>query len=217
MPASYADRLYRTRRKALVAHLRERGITNERVLRAIQEVPRHAFVEPAFQERAYEDEALPIGKNQTISQPFTVAYQTSLLDPQPDERILEVGTGSGYQAAVLSEMGAQVFSVERHRDLLQRAERALRKLDYRIRTRHTDGTQGWPGMSPYHGIIVTAGAASVPDPLLEQLRPDGGRLVIPVGEEGNHIMRRIVRTDADTYEKESLDAFRFVPLVEEEE
>lgn len=216
MPSSYADRLYRTRRQALVDHLRERGIANERVLRAIQKVPRHAFVEPAFQERAYEDEALPIGKNQTISQPFTVAYQTSLLDPQPGERILEVGTGSGYQAAVLCEMGAKVFSVERHRALLQRAKRTLQQLDYRIRTRHADGTKGWPGMSPYHGIIVTAGAVSVPDPLLDQLRPDGGRLVIPVGKEEAHIMQRIVRTGEDIYEQESLDAFRFVPLVGEE-
>jgi len=215
MPSSYADRLYRTRRQALVDHLRERGITNERVLQAIQQVPRHAFVEPAFQERAYEDEALPIGNSQTISQPFTVAYQTSLLDPQPGERILEVGTGSGYQAAVLCEMEAQVFSVERHRALLQRAKRRLKRLGYRVRTRHTDGTQGWPGMSPYHGIIVTAGAMSVPEPLPEQLRPDGGRLVIPVGEEGAHIMQRIVRTDEDTYERESFDAFRFVPLVKE--
>lgn len=216
MPRSYADRLYSTRRKALVKHLRERGITNERVLRAIEAVPRHAFVEPAFQERAYEDEALPIGNNQTISQPFTVAYQTSLLDPQPGERILEIGTGSGYQAAVLCEMEAQVFSVERHRALLQRAKRKLQGLGYRVRTRHADGTQGWPGMSPYHGIIVTAGAESVPDPLLGQLRPDRGRLVIPVGKQGAHIMQRIVRTDEDTYERESFDAFRFVPLVDEE-
>lgn len=215
MPASYADRLYRTRRRALVDHLRERGISNERVLRAIEAVPRHAFVEPAFQERAYEDEALPIGRSQTISQPFTVAYQTSLLDPQPGERILEVGTGSGYQAAVLCEMEAQVFSVERHKALLERAKRMLKQLHYRVRTRHTDGTQGWPGLSPYHGILVTAGAQEVPQPLLDQLRPDGGRLIIPVGPEGEHVMHRIVRTDADTYERETLGTFRFVPLVPE--
>jgi protein-L-isoaspartate(D-aspartate) O-methyltransferase len=215
MPTSYTDRLYRTRRRALVDHLRERGISNERVLRAIEAVPRHVFVEPAFQERAYEDEALPIGRSQTISQPFTVAYQTSLLDPQPGERILEVGTGSGYQAAVLCEMEAQVFSVERHKALLERAKRTLKQLGYRVRTRHTDGTLGWPGLAPYHGILVTAGAQEVPQPLLDQLRPDGGRLIIPVGPEGEHVMHRIVRTDEDTYERETLGTFLFVPLVSE--
>jgi protein-L-isoaspartate(D-aspartate) O-methyltransferase len=213
MSASYTDRLYRTRRADLVEHLQERGITNERVLDAIKAVPRHAFVEPAFQERAYKDEALPIGRNQTISQPFTVAYQTSLLNPQPGERILEVGTGSGYQAAVLCEMGAQVFSVERHEALLERAKRTLKELDYRVRTRHADGTKGWRGLAPYHGILVTAGAESVPEPLLEQLRPGGGRLVIPVGPKGQHVMHRIVRTDEDTYERETFNTFRFVPLV----
>ncbi|MES3629465.1 MAG: protein-L-isoaspartate(D-aspartate) O-methyltransferase [Longimonas sp.] len=217
MASTYDDRLNRSRRRALVAHLCERGIDNERVLRAIEQVPRHAFVEPAFKERAYEDEALPIGQSQTISQPFTVAYQTSLLNPQPGERILEVGTGSGYQAAVLCEMGAQVFSIERHKALLQRAKRKLRALDYNVRTRHGDGTEGWRGMSPFHGIIVTAGAEEVPEPLLDQLHEEGGRLVIPVGAAGSHTMKRIVRTGPDTYERESLDAFRFVPLVNEDE
>lgn len=217
MSSTYSDRLYRARRTALVRHLRDRGITNERVLRAMQRVPRHTFVEPAFEERAYEDEALPIGHSQTISQPFTVAYQTSLLDPQQGERILEVGTGSGYQAAVLCEMGAKVFSVERHNALLERAKRTLKELGYKVRTRHTDGTEGWPGMAPYQGIIVTAGAESIPQPLLEQLHTESGRLIIPVGPPGSHTMQRVVRTGEDTYEHESLDSFRFVPLVDEDE
>jgi len=221
-----SDRHYRRRREQLVETLRSRGIHDGRVLGAIGTVPRHTFVDPALRDRAYTDEALPIGLNQTISQPFTVAYQTSLLDVEPNDRILEVGTGSGYQAAVLCEMGARVFSVERHEDLLARARRLLEELGYDVRTRHGDGTKGWPAFAPYDGIVVTAGAPEIPDPLLNQLREPsdakghaGGRLVIPIGGSGGQTMTRIIRTGSGPhdYEREEFHSFRFVPLVSEEE
>ncbi len=223
MARSTTDRKYRRQRAQLVDTLRERGIENERVLAAIGRVPRHAFVEPALRARAYADEALPIGQQQTISQPFTVAYQTSLLDPQPDDRVLEVGTGSGYQAAVLCEMDVRVFSIERHQALLERTTSLLDRLDYRVVTKHGDGTNGWVAFAPYDGIIVTAGATDVPDPLLEQLRApsgaggDGGRLVIPVGGRGGQQMQRITRTGPTRYRREDFHSFRFVPLVSEED
>jgi protein-L-isoaspartate(D-aspartate) O-methyltransferase len=215
-------RTFRRRRNRLVQALRDRGIQDKRVLKAIGAVPRHKFVEPAFQERAYDDEALPIGMNQTISQPFTVAYQTSLLEVSPNDRILEVGTGSGYQAAVLCEMGARVFSIERHDELLQRTEALLDDLGYSVRTRHGDGTKGWPAFAPYDGIVVTAAAPDIPDALLRQLREpnemDGGRLVIPVGGSGGQTMTRIHRTGSGPhdYDREEYHNFRFVPLVEED-
>jgi protein-L-isoaspartate(D-aspartate) O-methyltransferase len=216
-------RTFRRRRERLVQALRDRGIQDPRVLKAIGAVPRHKFVEPAFQDRAYDDEALPIGMNQTISQPFTVAYQTSLLEVSPNDRILEVGTGSGYQAAVLCEMGARVFSIERHDELLTRTETLLDDLGYSVRTRHGDGTKGWPAFAPYDGIVVTAAAPDIPDALLRQLREpngmDGGRLVIPIGGSGGQTMTRIRRTGSGPhdYAREEYHNFRFVPLVEEDD
>jgi protein-L-isoaspartate(D-aspartate) O-methyltransferase len=215
-------RKFRRRRERLVQALRDRGIQDRRVLDAIGAVPRHRFVEPAFRDRAYDDEALPIGLDQTISQPFTVAYQTSLLEVDPQDRILEVGTGSGYQAAVLCEMGARVFSVERHRELLNRTRALLDELGYSVRTRHGDGTKGWPAFAPYDGIVVTAAAPEIPDPLLRQLREpdgmDGGRLVIPVGGSGGQTMTRVRRTGGGPhdYDREEFHNFRFVPLVQED-
>lgn len=215
-------RTFRRRRERLVQALRDRGIQDTRVLQAIGAVPRHKFVEPAFRDRAYDDEALPIGMNQTISQPFTVAYQTSLLEVTPDDRILEVGTGSGYQAAVLCEMGARVFSIERHEELLNRTRRLLDDLGYSLRTRHGDGTKGWPAFAPYDGIVVTAAAPHIPDPLLHQLRDPngaaGGRLVIPIGGSDGQTMTRITRTGTGPhdYQREEYHNFRFVPLVEED-
>jgi protein-L-isoaspartate(D-aspartate) O-methyltransferase len=213
-------RTYRRRRAALVEDLRQKGIDDERVLQAIGAVPRHRFVEAGFRARAYRDEALPIGLQQTISQPFTVAYQTSLLDVQRGDRILEVGTGSGYQAAVLCELGARVFSVERHRALLDRTKELLDDLGYRVVTRHGDGSKGWPSYAPFDGIVVTAGASEPPDALLEQLRcPDddhrAGRLVIPVGDDRGQVMTRFMRTGPEAFERETFHTFRFVPLVGE--
>ena len=225
-PGDGNERQHRRRREQLVETLRSRGIHDERVLSAIGAVPRHAFVDPALRDRAYADEALPIGLNQTISQPFTVAYQTSLLGVQPGDRILEVGTGSGYQAAVLYELDARVFSIERHEDLLARARRLLDDLGYDVRMRHGDGTRGWPAFASYDGIVVTAAAPEAPDPLLRQLREpsegkarEGGILVIPIGGSGGQTMTRITRTGTGPhdYEREEFHSFRFVPLVSEDD
>lgn len=216
-------RKFQRQRSRLVDQLRERGIKDERVLKAIGRVPRHRFVEPALRGRAYEDAALPIGLSQTISQPFTVAYQTSLLDVEENDRILEVGTGSGYQAAVLCEMGARVFSVERHEELWKRTKQLLDDLGYDVRTKHGDGRNGWISFAPYHGIVVTAAAPEIPSPLLRQLREPisdgegrGGRLVIPVGGPDGQTMNRITRTGSGPhdYRREEFHTFRFVPLVE---
>ncbi len=211
-------RHFRRQRADLVDELREKGIVEENVLTAIGAVPRERFVDSAMQARAYFDQALPIGNSQTISQPFTVAYQTAFLDPRPSERILEIGTGSGYQAAVLCAMGVRVFTVERHRALHERARQVLRSLGHRVYARYGDGTQGWQAQAPFDGIIVTAGAIGVPDPLLMQLAMPtrdraGGRLVIPVGGGKGQVMKRIIRVGRQDFEAESGEAFRFVPLV----
>lgn len=207
-------------RDRLLEALRQKGLRDERVLAALAAVPRQEFVpDAALRHRAWEDEALPIGLGQTISQPFTVAFQTALLDPRPGERILEVGTGSGYQAAVLAELGARVFSVERHEGLLEQTRPLLDRLGYRaVRTRLGDGTRGWPGLAPFDGILVTAAGLAVPPALLDQLRmpvegrPDA-RLVIPVGGPGGQTMLRVTRTAPDHFAEESFGQFRFVPLV----
>lgn len=200
-------------RKRLVDDLRRRGITDERVLAAIQAVPRHLFLEKAFEEHAYEDKPFPIGFEQTISQPFTVAYQTVLLDVQPGDRILEIGSGSGYQAAVLAALGARVYTIERQEGLYLAAKELLARLGYgKIRCFFGDGTKGLPDFAPYDKIIVTAGAPVVPEALKNQLRI-GGRLVIPVGEEVQY-MYRITRLSDLEYKEEMLDAFRFVPFLE---
>lgn len=209
---------FRRRRARLVNELRDKGITDERVLTAIDEVPRHLFVEDAFLSRAYHDEALPIGMKQTISQPFTVAYQSMMLAPQLHERILEIGTGSGYQAAVLCEMGARVFTIERLRPLYERTTDHLRRLGYKALCRCGDGTQGWELVGPFDGIIVTAGATNIPEKLKQQLKlPEdgkpGGRLIIPVGSRHTQRMYRIVRMGEEEYDQEITEGFRFVPLI----
>ena len=199
-------------RKALVEELHQKGIQNPRVLEAIERVERHRFVQSALHPRAYEDTALPIGKEQTISQPYTVARQTELLDPQEHDEILEIGTGSGYQAAVLAEMGVKVHTVERHPELSHQARTLLSNLGYRIKFRVGDGTRGWSAFAPYDAILVTAGAPDIPENLLWQLKI-GGRLVIPVGDRESQKMYRIIRSSEEEFERHHFGGFKFVPLI----
>lgn len=200
-------------RKRLVDDLRRRGIRNEAVLTAMNAVPRHFFLDKAFEEHAYDDKPFPIGNEQTISQPFTVAYMTALLEVKKGDRLLEIGTGSGYQAAILAAMGARVFTVERQEALYLHARDLLKTMGITsVRCFFRDGAKGLAEYAPYQGIIVTAGAPVVPEPLKEQLAP-GGILVIPVGEAVQY-MYKIVRLSATEYQEEILDAFRFVPFLE---
>ena len=199
-------------RERLSKRLRAQGIDDDRVLEAIRETPRHIFVDEALSHRAYEDTALPIGHGQTISQPYIVALMTHMLLDVPRERVLEVGTGSGYQAAVLARLVKRVYTVERISALIARAEERFRALKLRnIRVKYDDGNLGWVEQAPFDGIMVTAAARSVPEKLIEQLE-EGGRMVIPVGEEGAQELRIIDRT-ATGVREESLDYVRFVPLL----
>jgi protein-L-isoaspartate(D-aspartate) O-methyltransferase len=199
-------------RDRLVSRLREAGIRNPSVLEAIRQIPRHLFVDEALAHRAYEDTALPIGFNQTISQPYTVARMTELLLEQGARRILEVGTGSGYQTAVLCSLASEVYSVERIDPLLKSARRCLQEIGLRnYRLHHSDGSLGWPEYAPYDAIIVTAAAAELPHALLNQLVP-GGTLVAPVGTSERQELIRI-RLTPEGIEQEKLEMANFVPLV----
>ena len=200
------------KRKKLVAELRAKGITDEDVLRAIDTVPRHDFMDPAFLIHAYTDKAFPISSGQTISQPYTVAVQTSLLQVKKRDKILEVGTGSGYQAAVLIEMGAKVYTIERFRDLFMKAQRTLVALGYQADFFFGDGYEGKPQYGPYDGILITAAAPSVPEKLLPQLKI-GGRLVVPIGETDSQVMTVVQRTESDVYESSTHGKFVFVPML----
>ena len=201
-------------RAGLVHILRERGIIDEAVLQAFGAVPREHFVSGPFKQRAYEDIALPIDKHQTISQPFTVARMTELLEVKPNHTILEIGTGSGYQAAILAEMGANVYTIERHFELYTASRSILKELfpATAIQCRFGDGTIGWSEYAPYDGIVVTAGAPEIPDALLKQLKI-GGHLIIPVGNEKSQIMHCIVREEENNYADYPLEDVSFVPLI----
>ena len=198
-------------RRELIEILRAKGITNERVLEALMKVERHRFVMPTFIDQAYLDQALLIGSGQTISQPYTVAFMTQVLEVAAGAKVLEIGTGSGYQAAILAEMGCNVFSIERHMPLHLESRKLLASLGYRVATRSGDGTVGWTEFAPYDGIIVTAAAPSVPEPLLKQLA-DGGRLVIPVGGPAEQSMRVITRSGEKLLQRD-IEGFKFVPLI----
>ena len=195
----------------MLALLRDRGITDARLLKAMANVPRQVFVPEPFTSRAYDDSALPIGKGQTISQPYTVALMTQALGVREGDKILEVGTGSGYQAVILAEIGARVFSIERNLELLSSARRTFEKLDYRIASKGGDGTVGWNEFAPFDGIIVTAGAPSIPQPLLNQLT-EGGKLVIPVGDLDIQTLIVCVRR-GEQVERKEIEGFKFVPLI----
>jgi protein-L-isoaspartate(D-aspartate) O-methyltransferase len=192
--------------------LKARGIRNPRILKAFLDVPRHKFVEEYLKYKAYDDYPLSIGYGQTISQPFMVALMTEALDPQPGDKILEIGTGSGYQAAILSRLCSTVYTVERVSALASRARKVLDELGYfNIHIRITDGSMGLPQDAPFDGIIVTAGAPHVPDALMEQLKEDG-KLVIPVGDQTLQELKRITKTKEGIME-ESLGGCRFVKLI----
>jgi protein-L-isoaspartate(D-aspartate) O-methyltransferase len=202
---------FETERAEMIRLLQERGVSDENVLRAMAKVERHLFVPEPFTNRAYEDSALPIGKGQTISQPYTVAYMTELLEVQPDDKVLEIGTGSGYQVAILAEMRCRIFSIERDLDLLASARELLELLGYKVATKAGDGTVGWSEFSPYDGIIVTAGAPTIPKPLLMQLA-EGGKLVIPVGDLDTQTIVTCTRHGND-FERREIEGFKFVPLI----
>ena len=200
-------------RNQLVEVLRKKGIADENVLNAIAIIPRHLFLDSSFADYAYQDKAFPIAAGQTISQPYTVAFQTQLLEIKRDHKVLEIGTGSGYQSAVLCMMGAKVYSVERQTELFKQTSALLPKLG--IRPKHLsfgDGYKGLANHAPFDSIIVTAGAPTIPNPLMAQLKI-GGRLVIPLGKE-HQIMTLLIRKNDTQFEKHEFGEFRFVPLLE---
>ncbi len=200
-------------RKKLVDEIRKKGITDKNVLAAIEKIQRHLFLDSSFLEFAYQDKPFPIGSDQTISQPYTVAFQTQLLKVARGQKILEIGTGSGYQACVLLEMGAKVFTVERIKNLYDRTKSFLPSIGYNPKFFYGDGYKGLPTYAPFDSIIVTAGAPYVPDDLVKQLKV-GGILVIPVGDGEIQIMTTITKISETQNEKKEWGTFRFVPLVE---
>lgn len=201
-------------RNQLVKLLTEKGITDKNVLEAIKKIPRHLFLDSGFEQYAYQDKAFPIGAGQTISQPYTVAFQSQLLEVKKEDKILEIGTGSGYQTAVLCMMGAKVFSVERQNELFKTTSLLLPKLGIRPKLlTFGDGYKGLPNYAPFDSIIVTAGAPIIPKPLMAQLKI-GGRLVIPLGEK-EQIMTLLIRKNETQFEKHEFGEFRFVPLLED--
>lgn len=201
-------------RNQLAKLLEEKGITSKNVLDAIRLIPRHLFLDSSFENFAYQDKAFPIGADQTISQPYTVAFQSELLDIKKDDKILEIGTGSGYQTAVLCAMGATVYSIERQNKLFKKTSLLLPRLGFNPKKLiFGDGYKGLPEVAPFDSIIVTAGAPFIPHPLMAQLKV-GGKLVIPLGEE-NQIMTMLIRKNETQFEKHEYGEFRFVPLLED--
>lgn len=204
--------MYEKEKENLIKELIKQGIKDERVLDAIRNVPRELFVPETLRDKAYSNIALPIGKGQTISQPLTVAIMTESLKLEPGMKVLDVGTGSGYQAAILHYLGARVFTIERDFDLFKKARKLFDELDLRIATTCGDGTLGWSEFSPYDRIIVTAAAPDIPKELKRQLAI-GGILVVPVGTRSTQIMKILTKKGENEFELEEIPAFQFVPLV----
>lgn len=200
-------------RKKLIDTLREKGISDERVLEAINKVPRHLFLDSSFLEFAYQDKAFPIGAGQTISQPYTVAFQTSLLAISEGDKVLEIGTGSGYQSCVLLEMGAKVYSIERQKNLYEKTRALLPEIGYFPKLFYGDGYLGLPAFAPYEKIIITAATPDIPEKLLDQLKT-GGILVAPVGPREFQTMTTVRKIAANKLEKIEHERFRFVPMLE---
>ncbi len=198
-------------RKQLVQLIRSKGIKDEAVLSAIEEIPRHWFMDSSFLEFAYQDKAFPIGSGQTISQPYTVAFQTELLQIKKNEKVLEVGTGSGYQASVLVKMGAKVFSIERQKNLFQKTKVFLPSIGYRPKLFFGDGYAGLPAFAPFDKIIITCGAPYIPEALIAQLKP-GGIMVVPVGDDVQ-TMTTLIKTSETEYVVKEHGSFRFVPML----
>ncbi len=201
-------------RSKLTATVKAKGITDKKVLNAINLLPRHLFLDKAFEEWSYKDQAFPIGEGQTISQPYTVAFQTELLELNPNDKVLEIGTGSGYQACILSLLCKRVYSIERQRQLFLKTSDLLRQIGYgSIRTLFGDGYKGAPRFAPFDKILITAGASSIPQDLIDQLKI-GGYLVLPLGEGDSKTMTRITKTSEDQIKREVFGEFRFVPFLE---
>jgi len=207
--------MYEKERQELVDIISEKEISDIYVLKAISEVERHKFVPEILLAHAYKDVALPIGYGQTISQPYTVAFMTQSLKVKPNSKILEIGTGSGYQAAILYKMGTNVYSIERQFEIYERTRKLLDKLQIRVNTKCGDGTIGWEEFAPYDGILVTAGSPNVPPSLMKQLAV-GGRLVIPVGDKVSQRLKIITKVDEDKFETVDIPEFVFVPLIGKE-
>ncbi len=200
-------------RKKLIDQLKEKGITDERVLDAINNIPRHYFLDSAFDEIAYEDRAFPIAEGQTISQPYTVAYQTQLLQVKPHDKVLEIGTGSIYQASVLAEIGANVFTIERQKKLFEKTKQFVLKSKYpSIKFFFGDGYEGLPTFAPFDKVIITAAAPFIPPKLMQQLKT-GGKMVIPVDEGEHQRMLRLTKNADGSYEEEVFANFSFVPML----
>jgi protein-L-isoaspartate(D-aspartate) O-methyltransferase len=208
--------LHKGLREKLVEEIRRKGILNERVLEAIRKVPRHLFMDSGFIKFAYKDQAFPIGSGQTISQPYTVAFQTELLDVHPLDKVLEIGTGSGYQAAVLIEMGARVYTIERQKELYLKVQMQLPKMGYKPSFFYGDGYQGLPTYSPFDRILITAAAPEIPAALVEQLKI-GGKMVVPLGKSGSQVMTLLKKNGPEDYTTQEKGWFVFVPMIKGKE
>lgn len=209
--------LHKGQRKKLVEELRRKGIKNEDILRVIGKIPRHIYFDKVFHNKfAYEDVAFPIGAGQTISQPYTVAFQTELLDIKKGAKVLEIGTGSGYQTAVLCELGAKVYTIERQRELFVKTKRLLHDINYRANVFFGDGFKGKEAFAPYDRILITCGAPYIPSELVKQLNI-GGKMVIPIGEGDKQTMTLITKTNEKNINKVEFGTFSFVPMLEKKQ